>query len=53
MTPRTFNGWIRITEVLAEFAERLALLDHLHTSPTAFEEVASLVHKRKVNQQKI
>lgn len=53
MTTRTIQGWNHNMKVVAEFAKRLSPLDHVHTSPKAFEEVASLVHKRQVNRQKL
>lgn len=53
MTVRTFQSWVRIMKVVADFAKRLSLLEHVHTSLKAFEEVASLVHKRQVNRQKL
>lgn len=53
MALRTFRIWIRITKVMAEFAKSHALLNRAHLSLMAFEEVASLIHQRKTNQQKI
>lgn len=53
MTSTTFRSWTRITKVVAEFAKRLALLDRVHISLKAFEDVASLVNNRQVNRQKL
>lgn len=53
MTERTFLSWTRVTKVVAEFANTLALFDRIHMSLKAFEEVATLVNHRQVNAQRI